>query len=486
MTTGGPVFIGMDAMDPRLVRALAEDGRLPVLAGLLADWDAAPTSNPLGLVVGGLWPSFWSGVGPAHHGSYCFRQVVPGGWETSQVRPTDIDTPTFWAPLDADGYRCTVFDVPLLAPRPLRNGRVIGDWGTHDRQLDFTCWPSEVTTSVLTTAGPHPIDDGRCDALVEQHGHTRLRGALHDAIERRTDLLVQLLGDDDDLVLAVFSEAHCAGHHFWHLHDRAHPAHDPAVAAALGGDPLAEVYERLDAALGHVLAAVGDRPVMVLLSHGIGAHDDGNHLLDEVLARVERAHFDPVGMLTRARAAALPYARAASRHVRRRTGRGAQPVPRSIGRLDGSRRWYQVPNNDLYGGIRLNLRGREPRGLVQPGPEADRISDLLTSELLTLRNEETGRPAVREVVRCDDHHTGPRRHWLPDLFVAWDWTAPLRAVSSPTIGVVEATAAHVRTGDHRPSGMVLSRRLPLVDERPIPVERLATSLVEAVRRTGRP
>ena len=116
---------------------LADEGRLPVLADLLRTWDAAPTRNPLGLVVGGLWPIFWSGIGPGHHGSYCFRQVVPGGGRPRDTRPTDIDTPPFWEALDREGYRCTVFDVPLLARRPLAHGRVIGDWGTHDRQLDF-------------------------------------------------------------------------------------------------------------------------------------------------------------------------------------------------------------------------------------------------------------------------------------------------------------------------------------------------------------
>lgn len=477
----GPLFIGMDAMDSAIVRALAADGRLPVLGRMLASWDVAPTRNPLGLVVGGLWPSFWSGSGPGHHGSYCYRQVVPGGWETADTRPTDIDVETFWAALDREGHRCTVVDVPLLAPRPLEHGRVIGDWGTHDRQLPFACEPAALADQVVRLAGAHPIDGGRCDTLVDQRGHRALYDALGRAIDQRVDLVHGLLAEPDDLLLAVFSEAHCAGHHFWHLHDRDHLLHDAALSHELDGDPLAAIYERLDGALGRLLDAAGDRPTMVLLSHGIGAHYDANHLLDEILQRIEATTLGATGAAVRVRATAITCARVVSRHARRRTGWGRQPVPRKVGRLVGSRRWYAVPNNDLYGGIRLNLRGREPAGLIDRGAQEREIIALLSEELLALRNDDTGQPAVREVIRTDDHHGGPRRDWLPDLFVAWDWSSPHRSLSSATVGTVVGQATHIRTGDHRPGGTVLARGLALPTERPVPIERIGGALAQATR-----
>lgn len=65
------VFLGFDAMDSHLVRTWASEGKLPNLAGVIDSWGSATTLNPVGLLVGGLWPNFWSQSGPAHHGSYC-------------------------------------------------------------------------------------------------------------------------------------------------------------------------------------------------------------------------------------------------------------------------------------------------------------------------------------------------------------------------------------------------------------------------------
>lgn len=480
-TSPGPLFLGMDAMDSTVVRALAREGNLPVLAELLETWEVAPTLNPPGLVVGGLWPSFWSGTGPGHHGSYCFRQVVPGGYETSSTLPSDFDTEPFWLALDRRGHRCTIFDVPLIRPIPLANGRFIGDWGTHDRQLPSAILPDAVEEIVITEGGTHPIDKGRCDTMVLDGGHTALYEALLAGIEQRTTLLQALLAEPDDLMLAVFSESHCAGHHFWHLHDPTHPRHDPSLALALDGDPLVRVYERLDAALGRVLKSAGDRPVMILLSHGIGSHNDGNHLLDETLERIELNHYGKTPIGIRGVGVVLPYLRAADRHVRRATGWGHQPVPRSVGLLNGTRRWYQVPNNDLYGGIRLNLQGREPFGRVRPGKEMNEVIELLTTALLALRNDDTGQAAVQEVLRCDDLFEGPRRDWLPDLFVAWNWGTPIETLSSPAIGNIKGVAVHVRTGDHRPPGLVLTRNLKLDEQRPLPVESLGRTLFDAVQ-----
>jgi predicted AlkP superfamily phosphohydrolase/phosphomutase len=44
--------------------------------------------------------------------------------------------------------------------------------------------------------------------------------------------------------------------------------------------------------------------------------------------------------------------------------------------------------------------------------------------------------------------------FLPDILVIWDRMAPIRTVTSPKIGSVDATGLTTdrRTGDHRPAG----------------------------------
>ena len=83
----------------------------------------------------------------------------------------------------------------------------------------------------------------------------------------------------------------------------------------------------------------------------------------------------------------------------------------------GVSRCFVVPNGLLVSGIRLNLVGREPAGIVKPGHEADRLFDDLSRELLAIRELPTGRPVVERVVRTADLYEGPNLDRLPDVLV---------------------------------------------------------------------
>src|SRR5262249_26522222 len=50
---------------------------------------------------------------------------------------------------------------------------------------------------------------------------------------------------------------------------------------------------------------------------------------------------------------------------------------------------------DLEGCIRINLQGREPEGIIEPGGQYEDVCSELTEALEKLINPATGRPAVR-------------------------------------------------------------------------------------------
>ena len=89
-------------------------------------------------------------------------------------------------------------------------------------------------------------------------------------------------------------ESHCTGHQLWHLHDPSHPGHDPELVRRLGGDPMREIYRRLDSVVADHLERLGpDDTAYVLFPHGMTAHHDGTHLLDKVLHRLDIGLDDP-------------------------------------------------------------------------------------------------------------------------------------------------------------------------------------------------
>jgi hypothetical protein len=66
------LFIGLDAADKDLLLEWAHAGHLPHIRALLGRAAWGVTRNPLGLFVGAVWPSFYTGVSPARHGRYCY------------------------------------------------------------------------------------------------------------------------------------------------------------------------------------------------------------------------------------------------------------------------------------------------------------------------------------------------------------------------------------------------------------------------------
>lgn len=474
----GTLFIGFDAMDVHLTRAWAADGLLPNFAQLFDSWSSRPTQNPEGLLVGGLWPTFWSAAGPAHHGSYCWQQFLPGTYTAARLDPTDFDSPPFWLTLDEAGKRCAVFDVPLVRPIPLRHGVHVVDWGSHDSQLDFTATDPRVREQ-LDALGPFP--QKRCDLTVSQDGREHLVSLLRQGFAMRTAAVLSLLDGDYDVVMAVVSETHCTGHQLFHLHDQAHPLHDAAMRERIGGDPLLLMYQEADRMLGTLLDRVGDgASIMVLLSHGFGRHYDGSPMLGELLQRLSN-HHHPASPIVRQRERLLRLLQGARRRAQRRLFPNRRH-PRDVRNVEGAAAWFDVPNNDLYGAVRANVIGREPRGRIAPGRDLETALGTITEELLALRHESTGTPAVRRVLRTDDYHRGPRSDMLPDLLVEWNWDEPFTALTSPTVGVVRCTDVPQRTGDHRPHGAVFVRNLSLPDGISVRVESLGQVLIDGAMK----
>jgi predicted AlkP superfamily phosphohydrolase/phosphomutase len=112
---------------------------------------------------------------------------------------------------------------------------------------------------------------------------------------------------------------------------------------------------------------------------------------------------------------------------------------------------------DLEGCIRINLRGREPQGIVEPGSQYEDVCSELTEVLEKLVNPATGRAAVRRVCRIDQLFPGDRRDHLPDLTVIWNDEAEIREVYSDRLGLVSEAPVDPRTGTHYPLSFMAAR-----------------------------
>jgi hypothetical protein len=67
------------------------------------------------------------------------------------------------------------------------------------------------------------------------------------------------------------------------------------------------------------------------------------------------------------------------------------------------------------GQIYLNLKGREPNGIVSPGKEAEEVKGEIIEELKNLIDEETGEKVVGEIYRKEELYHGPHLKEAPDV-----------------------------------------------------------------------
>jgi predicted AlkP superfamily phosphohydrolase/phosphomutase len=264
-----------------------------------------------------------------------------------------------------------------------------------------------------------------------------------------------------DAFVLVFAEPHPAGHYLW-------PAGDIAEVSDVRMKPVREVYAAVDAAIGHVLQACPDDATVIVVSgDGVGQNRCGWHLLPEILRRAGFAHQqggdtaaaggDRRSLLQRLRDRIPPGARSAISSRLPWQLRDRLVSRLATDNVDWERSLAFCLPTDLEGCVRINLKGREPHGIVEDGAHYEDVCAALTEAALALVNPETGGPAVREVIRVDRRFPGDRRHHLPDLVLAWADDAPIAQVYSDRVGLITGASPDPRTGTHHPRGFVAMR-----------------------------
>ena len=110
-----------------------------------------------------------------------------------------------------------------------------------------------------------------------------------------------------------------------------------------------------------------------------------------------------------------------------------------------------------YGQVFINLRGREANGIVEPGPECEKVIGDVVEKLKALKNPETGERLIGPVWRREDLYTGPHSPESPDIqFLPTDMThKPLGTLDLTSNKFM--TPVYGNSGDHRMHGIMLGR-----------------------------
>jgi len=417
------LMLGLDAADADVVDRLMTEGRLPNLRKLMQDGVSGRLSSPAGRYAGAVWPTFYTGRDVPWHGVFHNKLWRPDAMRVEVANQHWIGSRPLWESLADSPLQLCLIDVPMVLgpPRPL-NGVHLSGWGTHD-VLSKGAWPTGVWRQLAERHGA-PIMPPEDFGAQSARSLVQLSETLGQATAQLRDIAIDLLKREPwQLACVVFGATHRAGHYLWDLSqvDDIDGA-DATVAAAA----LADVYASVDAAIGAIQQSLGRETLVIAFAvHGMGPNPGWSDLLPDMLAQLEvaRGGEAPKPGLLYALKQRLPFHWV--RPVLRRLPLAVTDrlVPLWSGSMfDWSRTPYFPMPMDEAGYLRINLRGREAAGIVNPGDDYDALCDSLEQLLLSLRDADTGVPLATEVHHAyrDADPGAPFRHLLPDLVVPWN------------------------------------------------------------------
>jgi predicted AlkP superfamily phosphohydrolase/phosphomutase len=453
--------IGIDGATFDLLRPWAEQGDLPNLARLMAEGVHGPLESTLPPVTSPAWPTFATGKNPGKHGVFDF--IRPMGGQFELVNASSLRAPTLWEILSQAGHTVGVMNVPVTyPPRPI-NGFVIA--GMLSPMSGTFTYPADLLDQYAGQMRPY-----RIAPLVQyKEGNEEIFMAdLLDLVDRRGSYALRLMEDHAyDFLMFHFQATDVLQHALWKFIDPSHPRYDAQEAAAFAPG-FKHVYQRIDDHIGQMLARLADDTTVIVMSdHGFGPlHHTVNvnlFLLDQgllklrtgawtrVKTRLFRAGLTPASIWHLIERAGLQnYVWQISKSTRNKV------VSKflSFDDVDWSRTLaYSIGH---VGQIYINLKGREPGGIVEPGAEYEAVRQRVITALQQLRHPQTGQPLVDEVIPGDTVASGPFASRSADLHLVLDG---YRAIAFPLFaadGRIVTRQIRGDSGCHRRHGILIA------------------------------
>jgi predicted AlkP superfamily phosphohydrolase/phosphomutase len=460
------LVVGLDAATWDLVMPWAEAGVLPTLQRLIREGVHAPLRSTLPALTPPGWTSAVTGRNPGKHNVFNFYRGRAGGLQPAPVTPGDLRSPRVWDIAAQQGLKSVVLRMPLTYPPQASVGVMVSGIMTPKGAEDFVA-----PASIKSTLEAHiPRYRMEVDAENLRQGDLdTFRADAFDLQRVQTEEALHLLRHADwDLFWVMSHTLDKLQHFFWRYMDPAHPAYPGPGPYA---DTIRDFHVAFDRALASYLEAVPAGTNVVLLSDHGSAPLHTYFCVTNWLADARFLALQGEGVARRGLAAVGVDAKALVRRLKR-LGLGWVPklvpqalkgqVPQALSsfnkiasRIDWSRTRAYCPSAP-GSGLWINLKGREPEGIVAPGAEYERVIAELRERLIAFRDPRTGEPVVTAVHRRDDIYHGPHADGGPDLLVETARTVCMIEGLGRKSLMQAGQAPEERTGNHARDGILLA------------------------------
>ncbi|AGA30001.1 alkaline phosphatase family protein [Singulisphaera acidiphila] len=416
------VVIGLDCAEPSLLFERFAD-RLPNLSRLRDQgvWGKLRSCDPPITVP--AWMSMMSSKDPGTLGYYGFRNRADRSYEKmTTATALAVHEPLLWDFLGAAGKRVILIGVPqTYPPRPI-NGLMVTDFLTPSIASNYT-YPPDLKEEIALLPEVHPYEFDVSDFRTPDKG--KIRDSLIRMTDKRFALARHLLTTKPwDFFMMVEMGTDRVHHAFWQYMDPNHHRYEP-------GNPfetvIVDYYVHVDRKVGELLKVLPkDTHVLVVSDHGAQCMDGGIALNEWLIQQGYLVLHESPATPSRLESLKIDWARTTA--------------------------WG---SGGYYGRLFLNVKGREPQGLVAP-EDYETTRDRLVSELEALGDPD-GKPIGTRVLKPENLYRTIRGASPPDLFV---YFGNLRWRSVGTVGTGQIHTFENDTGpddaNHAQDGLLIA------------------------------
>ncbi len=393
------MVIGLDCASPQLVFDRYRES-MPHLGALLDRGTWGPLRSTEPPITVPAWTCMVSGRDPGELGLYGFRNRVPGETALRLASSADVQVKRAWDWLGEHGLRVAPLFVPLTSPpTPVHGAMVSGFmWPGGDAPW---CYPRALEAELEDELGPYraDVEDFRSNDL------DRIYRDIVDMTEQHVRIAEHVWKrKQPDFMMLVEIGVDRFHHAFWRHIDPSHPRHEPDNPWIDFGR---RYYGTLDRHIGRLCrAAHGDTVIAVVSDHGARAMHGGFRINEWLIRR---------GHLVLRHDAALHG-----------------PLDHAAIDWNRTTAWAE---GGYYARVFLNVRGREPAGIV-PESELAGVRARIRAELENIEDDRGDPVAVS--VRVPEERYRRTRGFPPDLMVYFD-ELRLRAIGSLGAGRLVVT-----------------------------------------------
>jgi predicted AlkP superfamily phosphohydrolase/phosphomutase len=481
------LVLGLDGATWSLLRPWIDQGNLPNLGVLQREGVSAVLRSTLPPITSAAWTAFSTGKNPSGTGIYDFYSREPNTYLVRPVTRLQVNGISLWKQLSHYGRKTIAINVPMTYPAENDPNilMIAGIPAPHAHSQGFTNPPDlferfQVDRDRYRITVRLPDYENRWMELISD---------LKKMVRERLSVAEILIQKEWDLFFVHFYATDIVQHAFWRFIDINHPQYDEGNAV-MYGNGLLEIFSEVDRALGKLLKQVdlGHTMIFVMSDHGFGPNACTIHInrwlqdmgflrlyppLTRLAWKLSKILLSKLG---------LPSERMIGKGMRLLGFIPGLVLPMGIQLgmiralqhlLSHSPRWsnllYLWDYRQMFEGmnwkrtraysigttglIHVNLRGREPQGVVSPGREYEDVRDAIAAGLLSL-TDRNGQKLLDRVYRKEEIYHGPLLYEAPDLIPLSETMGCYFYPFLDREGIV-TEAESFRTGNHRIDGILV-------------------------------